>query len=529
MVTAKCPDRLFSIPTENKRRLSCPGDTYTSNDGVLYRMICLNTSSSDNTRGCFECPVRLFSIPTENKCLPCPFGIYTKDHASCTCINEWILLVTISIMFFFLVLLFRKLVVYMKKYPGAVGGTIASVSIVTSHAQMMLVMSHLNLSWPAEVKQAQKILYAFTLDLPHLFNLKQCLLVGSTVETIWVGVLIFFIVLLILPTLFKVLASCSDFEAEELVVVATMADKMYNLVALMMSFMIIKFVNIIIDLGGQKSMILLFFTGFGLSCILLKFFRDLLTLHSKWDGRIMCILKPTNLSERRLKIRLSYLAARYAPHAPYWQFVVWSRQIGILILSTFSSAWLIILVSTLICLTSLILHIKIKPFKYEFQNRMENWLMLTIVVMINAAGIYSEVLRPYVKNNSSNPASWVVAAIILIAMFGSLIGASLYFRLFRKLYKSFVEMIKQPRKGSTIELRKPSASDGKDYALLLEDGGGSAPSEKEASEIQDFTEDEVRNVIGDNERIGNCVCVCVRIIYVVFSLVIAFYMLYFPW
>ena len=42
MVTAKCPDRLFSIPTENKRRLSCPGDTYTSNDGVLYRMICLS-------------------------------------------------------------------------------------------------------------------------------------------------------------------------------------------------------------------------------------------------------------------------------------------------------------------------------------------------------------------------------------------------------------------------------------------------------------------------------------------------------
>ena len=129
----------------------------------------------------------------------------------------------------------------------------------------------------------------------------------------------------------------------------------------------------------------------------------------------------------------------------------------------------------IICSIAFYLHIKIKPFKYQFQNRMEKWLLLTNIVLIFTATLYSEVLRLYIKNNSNNAWSWIFSFIMISLIFGSLIGSSIYFHLWRKLYKSLKTMwkdthsISSHRKNSLIELNDGDGSSGGAYHELDED------------------------------------------------------------
>ena len=129
----------------------------------------------------------------------------------------------------------------------------------------------------------------------------------------------------------------------------------------------------------------------------------------------------------------------------------------------------------IICFIAFYLHIKIQPFKYQFQNRMEKWLLLTNMVLIFTATLYSEVLRLYIKNNSNNAWSWIFSFIMLSLIFGSLIGSSIYFHLWRKLYKSLKTMwkdthiISSHRKNSLIELNDGDGSRGGAYHELDED------------------------------------------------------------
>ena len=86
------------------------------------------------------------------------------------------------------------------------------------------------------------------------------------------------------------------------------------------------------------------------------------------------------------------------------------------------------------------LHVKIQPFIYEFQNRMEKWLILTNMTLIFAATLYSEFLRSHIKSNSDNVWSWVFSFFLLFLIFGSLLASSIYFHLWRKLYASLMAL-----------------------------------------------------------------------------------------
>ena len=101
------------------------------------------------------------------------------------------------------------------------------------------------------------------------------------------------------------------------------------------------------------------------------------------------------------------------------------------------------------------LHVKIQPFIYEFQNRMEKWLILTNMTLIFAATLYSEFLRSHIKSNSDNVWSWVFSFFLLFLIFGSLLASSIYFHLWRKLYASLKIMWKDTRnrrRMSVVEL-----------------------------------------------------------------------------
>ena len=86
----------------------------------------------------------------------------------------------------------RKLLVLVKNYPGSVAGSLASITILTSHAQMMNVVSRMDLEWPYEVEQSKSVLEAFYMNLPSMVRL-QCLSGGYFV--LFLGLHIFFVCL----------------------------------------------------------------------------------------------------------------------------------------------------------------------------------------------------------------------------------------------------------------------------------------------------------------------------------------------
>ncbi len=406
---------------------------------------------------CKKCDPSHFSLGGKKKCKSCGFWLYRDsegDGTSCPCVKSFVIIPMVLICFLLLIASFRKLLWYMKKYPGAIGGTVASVSIITSHAQMMLVVFQLDLKWPVEVKKAESVLYSFTLDLPHVFNLKQCLIKGSTLDIIWILLLTLFLLLMFLPNVLKFFSWCSGFTKKDYLEAFKTIDKVYNIVALMMSFFIIRFTSLILSNSFSNAYVTIGY-ALGLFYITFKFFRDSLVLNGTWDGKFYCILKPVKLSKKRLNARVSYLAKRYGPHAPYWQFIIWARQISILILARMvEKNWLLVLIGTLICLASISIHAKVKPFKYDFQNKMELWLMYVVTVIVISAGIYSEILKTWIKNNPAEIARWIFSLILLGGMFGSLLGATIYFRLFRKIYGSFHDMLKDRRRSSFIQIFK---------------------------------------------------------------------------
>lgn len=95
----------------------------------------------------------------------------------------------------------------------------------------------------------------------------------------------------------------------------------------------------------------------------------------------------------RMQLRTSYTAKRFAPHAPYWQFVVWGRQLLLTIVTLIpaflahrgsvdeieyirgeADMLLVVQTSTAIGIIVVftIFHWRVKPFAFHFQNWMES-------------------------------------------------------------------------------------------------------------------------------------------------------------
>ena len=164
-----------------------------------------------------------------------------------------------------------------------------------------------------------------------------------------------------------------------------------------------------------------------------------------------CCLKPVTLSKERLQTRLNYLTNRFGVHAPYWQFIIWFRQISLLLLDfNVKDTWLLALLAIVVCLLSLGLHVRIKPYNYGFQNEVDKWLLIANVVIVLAGVAYSEVLKPNIQHDSVG--SWIVTAVVLLSMFGSLIGAVVYLRLWKTFLESFREMLEDKGEANGMEM-----------------------------------------------------------------------------
>ena len=115
------------------------------------------------------------------------------------------------------------------------------------------------------------------------------------------------------------------------------------------------------------------------------------------QGRRGCLgWQHTPLPAERLRVRLQYLVGRYARHAPYWQFVLWGRQLGVIAITAGFEAYdddsmvLAEAGATLAVLAAaLLLHLRVRPYAHRYQNFGEVVLSLfSMVAIVVASAVY---------------------------------------------------------------------------------------------------------------------------------------------
>ena len=106
--------------------------------------------------------------------------------------------------------------------------------------------------------------------------------------------------------------------------------------------------NSSIDINTILKSVILCIVLPSFSYIFFKFFREMLVVSGKWDGNMKCWccnrswgFGSIKLSKERLARRMHYLTKRFSKRAPYWQFIIWGRQISILIFEySVSNVWI---------------------------------------------------------------------------------------------------------------------------------------------------------------------------------------------
>ena len=124
----------------------------------------------------------------------------------------------------------------------------------------------------------------------------------------------------------------------------------------------------------------------------------------------------------------------------------------------------------------------VKPYKYEFQNEVDKWLLIANITIVFTATIYSEWLKPSIEHDISKTSSWIITFIILITMFGSLIGGMIYLQLWKKLYITLQLMWKNETVGNSDSAIN-NDNDG-EYSLLDNEGEEEENDEMEEEEVE---------------------------------------------
>jgi hypothetical protein len=150
---------------------------------------------------------------------------------------------------------------------------------------------------------------------------------------------------------------------------------------------------------------------------------------------------------------LHFFVSRFSNRAPYWQFVLWIRQIAIVFIALFFATEPIIMIvlATIACICFLVWHLRVQPFVHDFQNNVESVLLASSIVLLILCGIYSELTRKKIMLVDS-AISIVFSIVIFLILFGSLIGGVYYLKLWTKMKESFIAMLKETDEKDKIRM-----------------------------------------------------------------------------
>ena len=144
-----------------------------------------------------------------------------------------------------------------------------------------------------------------------------------------------------------------------------------------------------------------------------------------------------NLTHEQLQYRMRYTTKRFASHAPYWQFVVWTRQAALTIVSllpdlllspqqqddlTLSQGsapaliWIHAALAIAIFAAGYVVHHRIRPYVFDFQNWIEKFLFIASGVAVLLASLYTVFDAKVLA----------IEILLLCTLIGSVVGAALY-------------------------------------------------------------------------------------------------------
>jgi len=141
----------------------------------------------------------------------------------------------------------------------------------------------------------------------------------------------------------------------------------------------------------------------------LVFGQNLGAVEWQWRGG----MRVASLPPERLARRLAYFIRRFNENAPFWQFVIWARQL-LLLLTSFLPRWYVpyaleeeatsnaayrAVVVTHACAAMAIfglawaLHARVRPYAFVFQNKVESWLFFCNMLTVLLGTLYTFVPR----------------------------------------------------------------------------------------------------------------------------------------
>ena len=179
----------------------------------------------------------------------------------------------------------------------------------------------------------------------------------------------------------------------------------------------------------------------------------------------MCICKPLAIEHERLGARLLFFAKRFANHAPYYQFIVWIRQVLIFVVTIIIPNDVVTgILGTVIVLGSLVVHRRIKPFVHDFQNLVESCMLGSLLILLSFATLYTAFFEDI-------PAGFqmIFSVLIILVGIGSLVASFWYLRLHHAFFTTLKSMLMASKSGSPAE----KESVGNDNIQLLDQCEGS--------------------------------------------------------
>ena len=352
------------------------------------------------------------------------------------------------------------------RFPDALARWVSTLTILFNHAQTVSVIGTLGLPWPISVKS---IVTAFSLEIIEIPG-TSCLFDVGQESPFWLYVIGFCAVDLALLLMFSLLlialrrrrksGGADKVEFVLTIVFSVQLPFFLNLLSQMIQSVIaeglmavtIAFGLVSRSLSPQRLTALSLMIGLAVyEVILVAFFvRNIFAFRRGATGGGWR-LGTSDVAPRSMYKRTKYFTLRFAPHAPYWQLMIWFRQSSLVFVSFVAGIstgnatqqdglqYLFVVLAIVVLFVVWLFHHKTQPYMYRYQNALEAWLYVSAVVLLVLAIIYSTI-----PAGTADVIRIVIENILLVLAIASTVGALLV-----AVYKLRQAQKKIEQRGST--------------------------------------------------------------------------------
>lgn len=353
------------------------------------------------------------------------------------------------------------------RYPDALTRWVSTILVFYYHAQTLGIISSMRLPWPRSI--------TFIMDLFSFDVLRSdeaaCMISDSDARG-WV------IVVVMLSTLYMVLSGllCCGTVAR-CCCRADYADQSENVLTAVFALQLVtswhSIAFVVLDLfrltrrGEQYNTAKHSFLILSASLLVLqqlylfsRFWRNIQRYicglrTSKWRTTPYCACcscwcpwcSARPIAPRRLAKQVAFLTARFAAHAPRYQFVIWLRQFALLAVNVAAQTFLprtdftiIIRVkiafaggAAAVTLIAWAVHHRTQPYVYRYQNALESWLYGSTVALLLLVCVYS-LLQP------DTPGGLALEVSMMAVLVVSVVGGAVF--VLRRLRNTRKELAK---------------------------------------------------------------------------------------